>query len=140
MRVFSSYEMSWRDGLPDSKDPATSQSAFCLEAWNGNTPFTMDRIGRGTIHVPAFCMSLFGGIQPGRLRSYMADTLRDGPSNDGLIQRISVSVWPDLDSWEYVDRAPNAAAEELTARVFRKLSALDVATLFGANKPPEGYC
>jgi putative DNA primase/helicase len=55
----------------------------------------------------------------------MADAFRDGPSNDGLIQRISVFVWPDLDSWEYVDRPPNAVAEELTAHVFRKLVELD---------------
>jgi len=113
----------WLAGLERSGHE--QERAFCLEAWNGKNPFTMDRIGRGTIHVPACCMSLFGGIQPGRLRSYMADTLRDGPSNDGLIQRISVFVWPDLDSWEYVDRAPNAAAEKLTGRVFRKLATLD---------------
>ena len=92
----------WLAGLERSGHE--QERAFCLEAWNGKNPFTMDRIGRGTIHVPACCMSLFGGIQPGRLRSYMADTLRDGPSNDGLIQRISVFVWPDLESWEYVDR------------------------------------
>jgi len=117
----------WLAGLERSGHE--QERAFCLEAWNGKNPFTMDRIGRGTIHVPACCMSLFGGIQPGRLRSYMADTLRDGPSNDGLIQRISVSVWPDVVSWEFVDRAPNAAAEELTARVFRKLVELDADTV-----------
>ena len=55
----------------------------------------------------------------------MTDTLRDGPSNDGLMQRISVVVWPDLDSWEYVDRGPNAAAEEQAACAFRKLVELD---------------
>jgi putative DNA primase/helicase len=113
----------WLAGLERSGHE--QERAFCLEAWNGKNPFTMDRIGRGTIHVPACCMSLFGGIQPGRLRSYMAETLRDGPCNDGLMQRISVSVWPDLDRWEYVDRTPNVAAEELTARVFRKLVKLD---------------
>jgi len=117
----------WLAGLERSGHEP--ERAFCLEAWNGKNPFTMDRIGRGTIHVPACCMSLFGGIQPGRLHSYMADALCDGPTNDGLIQRISVCVWPDLDSWEYVDRAPNPVAEELTARVFRKLAEM------GAENP-----
>ena len=37
------------------------ERAFCLEAWNGTNPFTIDRIGRGTIYVPACCMSMFGG-------------------------------------------------------------------------------
>ncbi len=70
------------------------ERAFCLQAWNGDTGHTIDRIGRGTIHVEACCMSMLGGIQPGRLRSYLADALEDGPSNDGLIQRFQVMVWP----------------------------------------------
>jgi putative DNA primase/helicase len=54
------------------------ERAFCLQAWNGDTGHTIDRIGRGTIHVEACCMSLLGGIQPGRLRSYLVDALQDG--------------------------------------------------------------
>jgi hypothetical protein len=45
------------------------ERAFCLQAWNGDTGHTIDRIGRGTIHVEACCMSMLGGIQPARLRS-----------------------------------------------------------------------
>lgn len=45
--------------------------AFYLSAWNGNSTFTVDRIGRGTIHAP-ICVSMLGGIQPARLRSYLA--------------------------------------------------------------------
>jgi len=64
------------------------ERAFHLQAWNGDTGHTIDRIARGTIHVPACCESMLGGIQPGRLRSYLVDALKDGPSNDGLIQRF----------------------------------------------------
>ncbi len=71
------------------------ERAFCLQAWNGNTGHTIDRIGRGTVHVPECCLSLLGGIQPGRLRSYMVDALRDGPYHDGLIQRFQILVWPE---------------------------------------------
>ena len=71
-------------------------------------------------------MSMVGGIQPGRLRSYLVDALEDGPSNDGLIQRFQLLVWPDTaPDWNYVDRAPDAASEESAARVFRKLVELD---------------
>jgi putative DNA primase/helicase len=102
------------------------ERAFCLEAWNGDSSFTIDRIGRGTIHVPHCCMSMLGGIQPGRLRSYLTDALRDGPSNDGLIQRFQVLVWPDtVSDWNYVDRAPDAAAEQLVIRVFRNLVSMN---------------
>jgi putative DNA primase/helicase len=49
------------------------ERAFCLQAWNGDTGHTIDRIGRGSVYVPACCMSMLGGITPGRLRSYLAD-------------------------------------------------------------------
>ncbi|MEP6961390.1 MAG: YfjI family protein [Acidobacteriota bacterium] len=102
------------------------ERAFCLQAWNGDTGHTIDRIGRGTIHVEACCMSMLGGIQPGRLRSYLIDALHDGPCNDGLIQRFQVLVWPDTKpDWEYVDRTPDPAALEMAERVFHKLIELD---------------
>jgi putative DNA primase/helicase len=70
---------------------------------------------------------MVGGIQPGRLRSYLVDALADGPSNDGLIQRFQLLVWPDTAAdWTYVDRPPHPASEQQVARVFRKLVELDV--------------
>jgi len=102
------------------------ERAFCLQAWNGDTGHTIDRIGRGTIHVEACCMSMLGGIQPARLRFYLVDALRDGPSNDGLMQRFQLLVWPDT-ATEFieVDRAPDAASEQQAARIFRELVELD---------------
>ena len=102
------------------------ERAFALETWAGDSSFTVDRIGRGTIHVPHCCMSMLGGIQPGRLRSYLVDALKDGPSNDGLVQRFQLLVWPDpATDWNYVDRAPDATSEQQVAEVFRKLVELD---------------
>lgn len=98
------------------------ERAFCLQAWNGDTGHTIDRIGRGTIHVEACCMSMLGGIQPGRLRSYLVDALEDGPGNDGLIQRFQLLVWPDTaQDWTYVDRAPDQAMVHRVVEVFRTL-------------------
>src|SRR4030095_14811626 len=34
------------------------ERAFCLQAWNGDTSHTIDRIGRGTLYVAAWCMSM----------------------------------------------------------------------------------
>ena len=103
------------------------ERAFCLQAWNGDTGHTIDRIGRGSIHVEACCMSMLGGIQPARLRSYLVDALEDGPGNDGLIQRFQLLVWPDTESaWKYVDRLPDADSEESAARVFRMLVKLNM--------------
>jgi putative DNA primase/helicase len=104
------------------------ERAFYLQAWNGDTAVTVDRIGRGNIHVPNCCVSMLGGIQPARLRSYLVDAIADGPMNDGLIQRFQVIVWPDTPSnWHYVDRPVNAFAENAARTVFERLVKLDPA-------------
>src|SRR5262249_34090706 len=41
-----------------------SDRAFYCEAWNGSGAFSYDRIGRGTLHIAACCVSVLGGIQP----------------------------------------------------------------------------
>jgi putative DNA primase/helicase len=102
------------------------QRAFYLESWNGDSGFTLDRIGRGSIHVEHCCVSLFGGIQPSRLRSYLAEALADGPANDGLIQRFQLLIWPDpQSSWEYRDRAHSLSALDSAEAVYRRLTSLD---------------
>lgn len=56
--------------------------AFYLEAWNGSGSFTVDRIGRGTVHIPALCLSVLGGIQPGPLSAYVAQATKGGFEDD----------------------------------------------------------
>src|SRR2546422_3453024 len=102
------------------------ERAFFLHAWNGDTSFTIDRIGRGSIHVPACCLSMLGGIQPGRLRSYLVDAITDGPANDGLIQRFQLLVWPDTTKkWVYIDRVPDVAAANNAFQVFERVIQID---------------
>jgi putative DNA primase/helicase len=104
------------------------ERALCLEAWNGDTSHAIDRVGRGEIHVPACCLSIVGGITPGRLRSYLVEALKDGPANDGLVQRFQVLVYPDVPrDWRYVDRAPCPSSVN---EMFNRLLALD------AEDPP----
>jgi putative DNA primase/helicase len=116
----------WLAGL--ERQGREQERAFFLECWNGDAAFTVDRIGRGSVHVPHACISLFGGIQPARLRDYLADAMRDGPSNDGLVQRFQLMVWPDIPpAWRYVDRQPDVDALEYAAQVYRRMAALEAA-------------
>lgn len=116
----------WLTGL--ERQGREQERAFFLECWNGDAAFTVDRIARGSVHVPHACVSLFGGIQPARWQSYIADALRDGPSNDGLVQRFQLMVWPDVQAgWRYVDRKPDTSALECTEQVYRRIVALDAA-------------
>ncbi|MEM8997707.1 MAG: DUF3987 domain-containing protein, partial [Acidobacteriota bacterium] len=44
----------WVQSLDRRDRPGDRQ--FFLEAWNGNSSYTFDRIGRGTVHIPALCI------------------------------------------------------------------------------------
>jgi hypothetical protein len=109
------------------KQGREGERAFYLQAWNGDGGFTVDRIGRGSIRVPAVCVSLFGNIQPSRLRSYLSPALAGGPGDDGLFQRFQIIVWPDPPrEWTLVDRAPNNVALAVAEKVFVALSNLAI--------------
>ena len=100
---------------------------FFLTLWNGDTPYSVDRIGRGSLYGEACCMSLLGGIQPSRLRNYLADALYDGPQNDGLFQRLQLMVYPDpIREWVYTDRLPKHDAIAQAGRLYQRLVDLDV--------------
>ncbi len=98
---------------------------FYLEAWNGNQGYTFDRIGRGTIHIEALTLALFGGIQPGKLKRYLAEALEGDAGADGLLQRFQLVVYPDhAGPWRNVDRYPNAEAKNRAYQVFEALDQL----------------
>jgi Protein of unknown function (DUF3987)/Bifunctional DNA primase/polymerase, N-terminal len=99
---------------------------FYLEAWAGDHSFTVDRIGRGTIHIPALTLSIVGGIQPGKLRRYVDEAQIEGSGADGLLQRFQLLVWPDsLGDWHRVDRWPDTRAKQEAFGIFEWLDALD---------------
>ena len=99
---------------------------FYLEGWNGNGSFDIDRIQRGRIHVPALCVSIIGGIQPGKLKKYVAETLQGGIGDDGLLQRFQLIVYPEISKdWELVDRAPDKAASKRAEAIYRKIANLN---------------
>ncbi|MBA2442523.1 MAG: DUF3987 domain-containing protein, partial [Rubrobacter sp.] len=77
------------------KQGRESDRSLYLEAWNGTGSYEVDRIGRGSLYVPALCVSILGGIQPGPLGSYVWEATQGAEGNDGLLQRFQLLVWPD---------------------------------------------
>lgn len=69
---------------------------FYLESWSGKKDFDVDRIGRGSLHVPALMVSIFGSIQPGPLSQYIRSAVKGDDGDDGFIQRFQIMVWPDF--------------------------------------------
>jgi hypothetical protein len=135
-----------RDELPGflarlEKEEHQSERAFYLEAFNGNGSFTYDRIGRGTVHIENSTVTIIGGVQPARIAPIVRGAI-SGASNDGLIQRLQMAVWPDdIRSWKWVDRQPNKEARQAYEKLYRDLFHLPMGD---AQKPavlnfsPEG--
>jgi hypothetical protein len=105
------------------RDDRAQDRTFYLESWNGSGAFTVDRIGRGTLHVPALTLSIVGGIQPGRLAPYVSGAIEGAEDADGLMQRFQVLVWPDtFGEWRDVDRWPMKDARERAFSIFQRLA------------------
>ena len=103
---------------------------FYLEAWNGTGSYTVDRIGRGTVHIDALTLSILGGIQPGKLERYLDEAIAGGGGADGLLQRFQLVVWPDrVGAFVNIDRWPDGEAKRRAYAVFEALDNLDTAKL-----------
>ena len=66
--------------------------AFYCEAWNGTSAYTYDRIGRGTLHIRAACLSVLGGLQPGPLERYLREVF-GGRGHDGSTHSLLSKLW-----------------------------------------------
>jgi hypothetical protein len=111
---------------------------FYLEAWNGTGSYTTDRIGRGTIHIPATCISVLGGIQPGKLNAYVREAIAGAEGADGLLQRLQLMVWPDgLGQCKIADRPPDRAAYQRAVEIFEWLDNIKP-DLFNAEQEDGG--
>ncbi|MFT5323141.1 MAG: hypothetical protein ACI8P0_000987 [Planctomycetaceae bacterium] len=104
--------------------------AFYLESWNGDGRFTYDRIGRGTIDIPAAIVSIIGGIQPGPLGDYLKRAANGGAGDDGLLQRFQLAVWPDCQrEWKNVDRFPDGDARRQVFDTCNRLNEMNAVEL-----------
>jgi putative DNA primase/helicase len=96
------------------------------------------------LHIPAVCLSLLGSTQPGRISSFIKAAVGGGTGDDGLLQRFSLTVWPDTtNSWKDVDRWPNNEAKREAFRIFdylNNLSPVDIEAVQdnGYDGSPEG--
>ena len=92
---------------------------FSLTGWNGTEGYTFDRIGRGfDLHITSVTVSMIGSTQPGKLRDYISSAIRGGIGDDGMIQRFSMLVWPDVGE-KWVEHEPGARRRRARCRLRR---------------------
>lgn len=123
--------------LDDTRN-ATARGLY-LSGWSGNEGYRFDRIMRGTTTLPKFALSVIGGIQPGPLSRYVRGAF-SGERADGLLQRFQLLVWPDPESFEYVDRFPDGEAKRRAKELFERADSLDPDSIgtrdeVGSNPP-----
>ena len=122
--------LSYRDeiyGLLTAMDKQGQEGsrAFYLQAYDGNQGYTFDRIGRGTVHIDRVCLSMIGGIQPGRVQEYVRGAVSGGSADDGLLQRFGLTVWPDVTAeFQHIDQWPDTPAKQTAWAVFERLATL----------------
>ncbi len=100
--------------------------SFYLTAADGDKSYTFDRIMRGKgLHIPALCLNIIGGIQPGVLAEYVRQTTGGGAGADGLLQRFGLMVYPDISpDWKEVDRYPDSDAKNAVNALAERLDNL----------------
>jgi putative DNA primase/helicase len=127
--LFFRDELSgWLSSL--SQEGREGDREFFLETWNGDGTYTFDRIGRGMIHVKGLCLSIVGGIQPGKMAKYVYEAYEGGVGDDGLLQRFQLLVWPVPDKpFVNVDRYPHKQERDRAYRIYERLLDLDPASL-----------
>ena len=128
-------------GLLQGLDTAGQESArgFYLTGWSGTGGYSFDRVGRGSISLDRYCLSVFGGFQPDRIKAYVQFSQRGSSKNDGLLQRFQLLVWPDpIGNFKLVDRVPNQKAIGKYNQAVLNLPKLDQQSLQGARRLPNG--
>lgn len=116
------------------KEGQEQARGFYLSGWNGNDDAQVDRIIRGHHRIESVCLSIIGSTQPGRIGDYLAGAVKDTASNDGLVQRFGLLVWPDLSQRrENIDRPPDATHKRRAFTLFERLAVADPIASWGAE-------
>lgn len=117
------------------KEGQEESRGFYLTGYDGNQGYAVDRVTREDHYVPRVCLAMLGGIQPGKLQSYVRGATSGGESDDGLLQRFSMVIWPDINKeFQKVDRWPDTPAKQIAHEVFERLSKLQP---LDENNPQE---
>lgn len=117
------------------REDSSEARGFYLTGWNGSDDYVFDRIGRGTnLYIPQLTISVLGSTQPAKLGEYVRRVVSGGASDDGMLQRFSMIVWPDMpQDWKEHDRRPDAIYRQRAFDAVAHLDCLDVAAIGAAE-------
>ena len=115
------------------KEEQVNARSFFITAWNGSSGYTFDRIQRGTVYIDRVILSMIGAATPSGIIKYIKGVEDDGFGGDGLFQRFSLAIWPDITpNWSNIDTEPNREARDKAYELFKKFDTL-VPSAIGAE-------
>ena len=123
------------------KAEKSNTKQFFMTAWNGSSPYTTDRVGRGVTYIERTCLSIIGGATPSTITKYIGEIEGSDDGGNGLFQRFNLAIWPDISpDWHYVDRRPDRDARGRAYDLFAKFNELDGKAIGGQvdDFDPEG--
>lgn len=109
---------SWLINL--DQDQKAYERGFYLQAFNGSSSFTQQRVTRESITIDPLILSMIGGIQPSRLNPLLSSR-EQGKCNDGLFERFQLLIMPDQNG-EYVDIPPDVKAIQEAEQLFNAIA------------------
>lgn len=123
---FASFQKAGREG----------DRSFYLEAHKGDSSYTYDRIGRGTVHIERLSIGILGTIQPSVLSKYILPKKDD--SGDGLAQRMQLTVFSDNYSKPYHDELIDKDAVKSAYNIFKMLAYESYERMAGVSNDTDG--
>jgi len=109
------------------RDEFAEAREFYLMAFNGDSSYSHDRVSRDSVYIKHCTISVFGGIQPARLKPYLM-AAKNGASDDGLLQRFQMLVYPDPVIEVGADEYPSAECQAQLDTIFNYFVSIPEAT------------
>ena len=132
MMLFIDELLGWMRKL--DRDDQVGVRQLMLSLWNGTEIVNDDALGGGELTARG-CISVFGCFTPGGLTEYVSAAIRGGRADDGLVQRLQVTVWPDSPKeYKQVDRLPDGFAKDQLSQTFQELADIDPAAIGGTDQ------
>ena len=111
-----------------SKDDNADERGLYLSGFNGSLQYPYDTVKRGTVFISRLLLSVFGGIQPSKLKRFLNEA-RAGYQDDGMLQRFQGIVYPDKHTKKLEDRQASVVFVNRITELFSSLDCLSGNTL-----------
>ncbi|WP_028389622.1 DUF3987 domain-containing protein [Legionella fairfieldensis] len=119
-----------------SKDDNADERGLYLSGFNGSLEYPYDTVKRGTVFIPRLLLSIFGGIQPSKLKRFLNEA-RTGYQDDGLLQRFQGVVYPDKHTQKLEDRPQSFFLVTKINELFSNLNGVNGATLLHLDETAQ---